>query len=173
VAKALIDAKKLKREEREREMPFTGQVTIHPPTPSVEEVQRQMANMVLDRQRKEAEQKMKPQEPVKTREPMDVFPEHEEGAPVHRRPLGDERFRWPTLPPETQRVVETPRTPRFLDDTCPSCNAGVVDRWSLQCSNCGAQFDCWVCEACGGQVDPEYLRCTGCGTEYRFKPPGA
>lgn len=55
-----------------------------------------------------------------------------------------------------------------IDDACPSCG-GIVDRWTLRCGDCGAQYETWICDRCGSPIDAQSERCDACGTRYAWR----
>lgn len=59
-------------------------------------------------------------------------------------------------------------TPIPIDDTCSNCG-GIVDRWTLRCADCGAQYEAWICDKCGSPIDAQSQRCSTCGTRHAWR----
>lgn len=59
-------------------------------------------------------------------------------------------------------------SPRRVDDTCSRCG-GVVDRWTLRCGDCGAQYETWICDACGSPISAEDRLCPRCRTKLIWR----
>jgi len=55
-----------------------------------------------------------------------------------------------------------------MDDACSRCG-GIIDRWTLQCIDCGVQYGRWICDRCGSSIDTRTERCSSCGIRYVWR----